>query len=58
MPQVPSNPEVPYNKQVVLGKAGTFYQHCYAVMRLNGPSAIVDYYEDSDGGRRLFSESI
>jgi predicted phosphodiesterase len=58
MPQAPSNPEVPYNKQVVLSKAGAFYQHCYAVMRLNGRSAIVDYYEDSDGGRRLFSESI
>jgi predicted phosphodiesterase len=58
MPETQSNPEVPFDKQVVLSKAGAFYQHCYAVMRLKGRNATVDYYEDSDGGRRLFSESI
>jgi predicted phosphodiesterase len=58
MPQTPSNPDVPYNKQVVLSKSSAFYQHCYAVMKLNGRAATVDYYEDSDGGRRLFSEEI
>jgi predicted phosphodiesterase len=58
LPETHSNPEVPFNKQVVLSKAGAFYQHCYAMMRLKGRSAIVDYYEDSSGGRRLFSESL
>jgi len=54
----PKNPDVPYNKQVVLNKGSAFYQHCYAIMKLNGRGATVDYYEDSDGGRRLFSEVI
>lgn len=58
MPELQKNPDVPYNKQVVLSKGTAFYQHCYAVMRLNGASATVDYYEDSDGGRRLFTETI
>lgn len=58
MPASPRNADVPYNRQVVLGKGSAFYQHCYAVMRLDGRSATVDYYEDSDGGRRLFSETF
>jgi predicted phosphodiesterase len=58
MPETPKNPGVPYNKQVALGKGSAFYQHCYSVMKLNGRSATLDYYEDSDGGRRLFSEVI
>lgn len=58
MPDVPKNPTVPYNKQVVLNKGSAFYQHCYAMLRLDGRSATVDYYEDSDGGRRLFSETF
>jgi predicted phosphodiesterase len=58
MPESPRNADVPYNRQVVLGKGAAFYQHCYAVMRLNGREATVDYYEDSDGGRRLYSETF
>jgi hypothetical protein len=58
MPQVAKNSEVPFNKQVVLSKGSAFYQHCYAMMKLDGPNATIDYYEDSDGGRRLFSESL
>jgi hypothetical protein len=58
MPSVQKNPEVPFNKQVLLSKGAAFYQHCYAMMRLDGPRATVDYYEDSDGGRLLFSESL
>ena len=58
MPETPKNAGVPYNKQVALGKGSAFYQHCYSVMKLNGRSATLDYYEDSDGGRRLFSEVI
>jgi hypothetical protein len=57
-PETQKNPEVPFNKQVVLGKGAAFYQHCYAVMKLNGRAATVDYYEDADGGRRLFSELL
>lgn len=58
MPDVPKNPDVPFDKQAVLNKGAAFYQHCYAVMRLDGASAAVDYYEDRDGGRRLFSETL
>lgn len=52
------NPDVPFNKQVVLSKGSAFYQHCYSMMRLDGPAATIDYYEDSDGGRRLFTETF
>lgn len=58
MPDVQKNPGVPFNRQVVLNKGAAFYQHCYAVLRLDGAAAAVDYYEDSDGGRRLFSETL
>jgi hypothetical protein len=58
MPAVPKNPDVPFNKQVMLSKGTVFYQHCYALIRLNGPGATVGYYEDGDGGRLLFSESL
>lgn len=58
MPDVQKNPDVPFNRQVVLNKGAAFYQHCYAVLRLDGPAAAVDYYEDGDGGRRLFSETL
>jgi predicted phosphodiesterase len=58
MPEVQKNPDVPFNSQVMLSKGAVFYQHCYAVIRLNGPGATVDYYEDGDGGRLLFSESL
>ncbi|HEY9432020.1 MAG TPA: hypothetical protein VI260_11225 [Blastocatellia bacterium] len=44
------------NKQVMLSKGTVFYQHSYALIRLNGPGATVGYYEDGDGGRLLFSE--
>lgn len=57
-PTTQKNSDVPFDKQVVLSKGSAFYQHCYAVVRLNGASATVDYYEDSDGGRRLFTESL
>jgi hypothetical protein len=46
------------NKQVMLSKGTVFYQHCYALIRLNGPGATVGYYEDGDGGKLLFSESF
>lgn len=58
VPPTQKNPDVPFNKQVVLSKGAAFYQHCYAMMRLDGPNATVDYYEDGDGGRRLFTETL
>jgi predicted phosphodiesterase len=58
MPVVPKNADVPFNKQVVLSKGTAFYQHCYAIIRLDGPKATVYYYEDSDDGRVLFMETI
>jgi hypothetical protein len=46
------------NKQIMLSKATVFYQHCYDLIRLNGPGATVGYYEDGDSGRLHFSESF
>ncbi|MBV9924331.1 MAG: caspase family protein [Acidobacteria bacterium] len=57
-PAVPQNPDVPFNRQVALGKGSAFYQHCYAVVRLDGPRATASYYEDSEGGRLLFEEEL
>jgi hypothetical protein len=53
-----NNPDVPFNKQVMLSKGAVFYQRCYAMINLNGPGETVGYYEDGDGGRLLFSESF
>jgi predicted phosphodiesterase len=58
LPAVAQNPDVPFNKQVMLSKGAAFYQHCYAMVQLDGPKATVSYCEDSDGGRTLFSETI
>jgi predicted phosphodiesterase len=58
MAPVPENADVPFNKEVMLSKGPAFYQHCYAMIKLDGPTATVSYYEDSDGGRLLFSETV
>ena len=58
MPEAVKNPDVPYSKEVLLSKGSTFYQHCYAIMKLNGPEATVNYYEDSEGGKLLFRETL
>lgn len=58
MPTTRKNPDVPYDRQVELSKGSAFYQHCYAILKLNGRNATVNYYEDRDGGRLLFSEAI
>jgi predicted phosphodiesterase len=58
VPDVVKNPDVPFNKQVLLSKGSTFYQHCYTVMKLDGAQATVDYYEDSEGGKLLFREKL
>lgn len=33
-----------WNPKAVLGNNGTDYDHCFAIMTLNGPAATVDYY--------------
>lgn len=58
MPQTRLNPDVPYNKQVELSKGSAFYQHCYTMIELDGDRAVASYYEDGDGGKLLFQESI
>ena len=58
MPAIAQNPEVPFNKDVVLSKGSAFYQHCYAMIGLDGPRATISYFEDEDGGRLLFEETI
>ncbi len=58
MPVTQSNPEVTFNKQVSLSKGNAFYQHCYTMLRLNGTSAVVSYYEDGSGGKLLFEETL
>jgi predicted phosphodiesterase len=58
MPTEHVNPDVPYNKDVELGKGSAFYQHCYTILKLDGANATVSYYEDRDGGRVLFQETL
>lgn len=58
MPTERVNLDVPYNKDVELSKGSAFYQHCYTILKLDGANATVFYFEDRDGGRLLFQETI
>jgi|GEM_PF-172128 len=58
MPTTHINADVPFNNAVALSKGSAFYQHCYAMIKLDGPGATVSYYEDKGGGRLLFTEVI
>ena len=58
MPQTTNNPDVPFDKQIALSKGGGFYQHCYTILKLDGPNAMVFYYEDRDGGKVLLEEAL
>jgi len=58
MVDLPKNPDVPFNKEVLLSKGPAFYQHCYAMIELDGPKATISYCEDSNGGRVLYAETI
>lgn len=58
MPKTHANADVPYNQQVELGKGSAFYQHCYTILKLDKASATVAYYEDTDGGKLLFQETL
>lgn len=58
MPATRKNPEVPFNQQIELSKGTAFYQHCYTILKLDNANAIVSYYEDRDGGRLVFEETL
>jgi predicted phosphodiesterase len=58
MPTTHVNEDVPYNKNVELSKGSSFYQHCYAIIKLDGPNAKVFYYEDRDGGNLLYTDEL
>lgn len=58
MPLLQKNPDVRFNKEVLLSKGPAFYQHCYAMIGLNGRNATISYCEDSSGGRVLYAETI
>ncbi|MGB9178554.1 MAG: metallophosphoesterase [Pyrinomonadaceae bacterium] len=58
MPSTPKNPDVIFDKNVALGKGAAFYQHCYAMMKLDGKKATVEYYQDNDENKPLFTEQI
>lgn len=63
-PAAPRFPLVPVRKQdsqgrdITLGLTTGIVNHGYAVMDLNGPSAVIGYYQDSDEGTPLFEESL
>jgi len=58
MPTTHVNADVPFNQDVALSKGAAFYQHCYAMIELNGPGAKVSYYEDRDGGKVVYTEVV
>lgn len=58
MPPTHTNADVPFNKDVALSKGAAFYQHCYAMIKLNGPNARVSYYEDRDWGKLVYAEDL
>lgn len=58
MPATVKNLNVKFNKTVALSKGKVFFQHCYTMIKLNGENATVSYYEDRDGGRLLFEETL
>ena len=58
MPATAKNADVKYNHEVALSKGSAFYQHCYAIIKLDGANALVSYYEDREGGRLLFEENL
>lgn len=41
-----------------LGNNGVIYNHAYAIMSLNGPSAQVSYFQNSDEDNPIYTESI
>lgn len=56
--ETPKNANVIFDKNVALAKGPAFYQHCYAMMKLDGKNATVTYYQDTDSNKPLFTEQI
>jgi hypothetical protein len=50
--------DVPINEEVQLGREGLYYQHGYAILQLDGPSAHAVYYQQSDPDNPLFEEEL
>jgi 3',5'-cyclic AMP phosphodiesterase CpdA len=52
-------PDVPIEPAGMLTKGASFYSHGYAIMDLDGKSARLSYYQDSDKGKKpMFVEDI
>jgi hypothetical protein len=64
LPGAPKFSDVPLikkddkGKDLALGQTDGFYNHGYAMIDLNGPSATVSYFEDSDEQVPLFQETL
>src|SRR5579884_1550149 len=57
-PNVPVKRTDENGKSLMLGATGGLYNHGYVVMDLDGPSAKVYYFQDSDENMPLFQETI
>ena len=57
IPATPLFPEVPM-LPVVLGNNGEFLNHGYAIMDLDGNSATLSYYQDSDEANPQYAETL
>jgi Calcineurin-like phosphoesterase len=57
-PQVPILPGVPVNAKVQLDKGPSSYQHGFAILDLDGPTAQIAYYQDSLPNTALYQEQI
>ena len=61
VPDTPKFPQVPIRqdaKKLDLRPDQAFFNHGYAIMRLNGAAAEVAYYQDSDETNPLFMEGM
>ncbi len=58
MPTTHVNSDVSFNEDVALSKGSAFYQHCYVMIKLDGPRAKISYYEDLDGGKMVYTEDL
>jgi hypothetical protein len=57
IPSKPPFPEVPM-APVVLGNDGTFFNHGYLIIDLDGSSATLSYFQDSDETNPVYVESL
>lgn len=63
-PSAPRFPEVPVMKRdaagrdISLGSTNGMMNHGYAIMDLDGPKAVIRYFQDSDETEPLFEESL